>query len=53
MAVHTPSLFGAIVLVIVAFLLLELIGLGGLLLLIVAVVLLYWAFGPGSRRGGL
>jgi hypothetical protein len=51
MSVHTPSLFGAIVLVIVALILLELIGLGGLLLLLVAVVLLYWAFGPGSRSG--
>jgi hypothetical protein len=49
MAVHTPSLLGAIVLVIIAFILLEFIGLGGLLLLILVVVLLWYAFGPGAR----
>lgn len=51
-AVHTISLLGAIILLIVAIVLADLIGLGALLLLIVVVVLLYWAFGPGGRRAG-
>jgi hypothetical protein len=49
MAVHTISLFGALVLLLVAFLLLFVIGPVGLLLLIVVGVLFWWAFGPGGR----
>jgi hypothetical protein len=49
MAVHTISLFGAIVLVVVAFLLLFVLGPFALLVLILAAILLYWAFGPGAR----
>jgi hypothetical protein len=49
MAVHTISLFGAFVLLVIAILLLFVIGPLGLLLLILAAVLFWWAFGPGSR----
>lgn len=49
MAVHTISLFGALVLLVVAFLLVYVIGFFGLFLLIIAGVLLWWAFGPGAR----
>jgi hypothetical protein len=49
MAVHRISLLGAILLVLLAFLLWSLVGLLGLLLLVVAVILMWYAFGPGSR----
>jgi hypothetical protein len=49
MAVHKISLFGAVVIVLLAFLFLVLIGPLGLLILIVAAVLLWYAFGPGAR----
>jgi hypothetical protein len=49
MAVHTISLFGAVVLVLVAVLFLILLGPLGLLVLILAAVLFWYAFGPGSR----
>lgn len=49
MAVHRISLFGALVLLLLAILLVFVIGPFGLLLLILAGVLLWWAFGPGSR----
>jgi hypothetical protein len=49
MAVHTISLFGAIVLLLLAVLLLFVIGPFGLLVLILAGLLFWWAFGPGSR----
>ncbi|HXQ95142.1 MAG TPA: hypothetical protein VN864_08270 [Thermoplasmata archaeon] len=49
MAVHRISLAGAVLLVLVALVFLFLIGPFGLLVLIVAAVLLWYAFGPGSR----
>lgn len=49
MAIHRISLGGAFVLLLLAVLLLLVIGPVGLLLLIVAGVLLWYAFGPGSR----
>ena len=49
MAVHRISLFGALVLLVLAFLLLFIIGPFGLLLLIFAGVLFWWAFGPGGH----
>jgi hypothetical protein len=49
MGVHQISLVGAVLLALVAVLLLFLIGPFGLLLLILAVVLFWYAFGPGSR----
>jgi uncharacterized membrane protein YccC len=49
MAVHRISLAGALLLVLVALVFLFLIGPLGLLVLIVAAVLLWYAFGPGSR----
>jgi hypothetical protein len=49
MAVHQISLAGAILLVLFAILLLFLIGPLGLLLIVLAVVLFWYAFGPGSR----
>jgi hypothetical protein len=49
MAVHRISLFGAVVLIFLAILLLVVIGTFGLLLLIFAGILFWWAFGPGSR----
>ena len=49
MAVHRIGLFGALVIVLIAFLFLFLIGPLGLLILIVAAALLWYAFGPGSR----
>jgi|GEM_PF-2006241 len=51
MAVFHISLFGAMLLILVAFLLLFIIGPLGLLLLILAGLLLWWALGPG--RGAL
>ena len=41
---------GALAILFLAFLLLFVIGVFGLLLLIVAGVLLWYAFGPGARR---
>jgi hypothetical protein len=49
MAVHTISLAGALILLVVAILLLWVIGPFGLLILILAAILFWWAFGPGSR----
>ncbi|MGA7922533.1 MAG: hypothetical protein WCA77_00955 [Thermoplasmata archaeon] len=49
MAVHTISLAGAVVIILLAILFLFLIGPLGLLLLILAAVLFWYAFGPGSR----
>jgi hypothetical protein len=48
-AVHRISLFGAVLILLAAVLLLFLIGPFGLLLLILVAVLLWYAFGPGSR----
>jgi hypothetical protein len=48
MAVHSISLFGAVVLVLIALLLLWVIGPVGLIILILAGLLLYYAFGPGA-----
>ncbi|MHB8352367.1 MAG: hypothetical protein ACYDFT_06765 [Thermoplasmata archaeon] len=47
MAVHTISLTGALVLILLAILFWFLIGPIGLLVLIFAAVLLWYAFGPG------
>lgn len=47
MAVHRISLFGALVIVLVAVLLLFVIGPVGLLILLLAGVLIWYAFGPG------
>jgi hypothetical protein len=49
MAVHRISLAGALLLVLLALVFLFLIGPFGLLVLIVAAVLLWYAFGPGAR----
>jgi hypothetical protein len=49
MAVHTISLFGALVLLVLAILLLFVIGPLALLVLILAGALFWWAFGPGNR----
>jgi hypothetical protein len=49
MAVHRISLFGAVVLVLLALVFLILIGPLGLLVLILAAVLFWFAFGPGAR----
>jgi hypothetical protein len=46
------SLFTAVVLVLLALLFLAAVGPLGLLLLLVAVVLFWYAFGPGSRGSG-
>jgi hypothetical protein len=48
-AVHTISLFTAIVLVLLAVLFLVFFGPLGLLVLIVAAVLFWYAFGPGAQ----
>jgi hypothetical protein len=48
-AVHRIGLFSAIILVLLAIFFLFLIGPLGLLILILAVILLWYAFGPGSR----
>lgn len=47
---HTISLGAALLLLVLAVLFLFLIGPLALLILIVVVVLLWYAFGPGSRR---
>jgi hypothetical protein len=49
MPVHTISLFGAFVLIVLALLFLFVLGPLGLLVLILAGVLFWYAFGPGSR----
>jgi hypothetical protein len=49
MAVHTISLFGAIVAVLLAVLFLVVLGPLGLLVLILAAVLFWYALGPGAR----
>ena len=46
---HTISLFGAVVLVLVAILALFLLGPLGLLVLVLAAVLFWYAFGPGAH----
>jgi hypothetical protein len=50
--VHTISLFGAIVLVLFAIIALFFFGPLVLLVLIVAAVLFWYAFGPGARGSG-
>jgi hypothetical protein len=49
MAVHTISLGAAVLLILLAIVFLFLIGPFGLLVLILAAVLLWYAFGPGNR----
>lgn len=49
MGVHRISLFGAVVLIVIALVLLFIVGPFGLILLVLAAILLYWAFGPGGR----
>jgi len=49
MAVHSISLGGALLLILVAIVLLWVIGPLGLLVLVLAGVLLWYAFGPGAR----
>jgi hypothetical protein len=48
--VHTISLGAALLIVLFAFVFLFLVGPLGLLILIFAAVLLWYAFGPGARR---
>lgn len=48
--VHTISLGGALLIILLAIVFLVLIGPLGLLVLILAGVLLWYAFGPGARR---
>jgi hypothetical protein len=48
MAVHRISLFGALLLVLFAMLLLFVIGPFALLVLILAVILIWYAVGPGA-----
>jgi len=47
MAVHSISLFGALLIILVAIVLLFIIGPLGLLILVLAGILLWYAFGPG------
>ena len=49
MAVHRISLAGALLIILLAIVFLFLIGPVGLFILIVAGVLLWYAFGPGAR----
>jgi uncharacterized membrane protein YccC len=49
MAVHRISLAGALLILILAIVFLFIIGPIGLLVLILAAVLLWYAFGPGAR----
>jgi hypothetical protein len=49
MAVHRISLAGALLIILFAIVFLFLVGPVGLLILILAVVLLWYAFGPGAR----
>jgi hypothetical protein len=46
--VHTISLFGAVVLALIAIVFLVIFGPIGLLVLILAAVLFWYAFGPGA-----
>jgi hypothetical protein len=48
--VHSISLGAALLIVLVAFVFLWLIGPLGLLILILAAVLFWYAFGPGARH---
>ncbi len=48
--VHTISLGAAVLIILVAIVFLFLVGPLGLLILILAAVLLWYAFGPGSRH---
>jgi hypothetical protein len=50
MAVHTISLGGAMLVLLLAVLFLYLLGPVSLLLLILVAVLLWYAFGPGTRQ---
>lgn len=50
MAIHTISLTGAVLILLVAIVLLFFIGALGLLLLIVVGILVWYAIGPGARR---
>lgn len=47
MAIHRISLFGALLIILVAIVLLILVGPLGLLVLILAGILLWYALGPG------
>jgi hypothetical protein len=47
---HTISLGAALVIILLAIVLLFVIGPVGLLILLLAGVLLWYAFGPGARR---
>jgi hypothetical protein len=49
MAVHTISFAGAVLILLVAIVLLFVIGPLGLLILILAAVLFWYALGPGNR----
>jgi len=49
-AVHQISLAGALVILVLAVFFLFLFGAIGLVILIVAAILLWYAFGPGARR---
>lgn len=49
MAVHTISLAGAVLIILLAIVFLFLIGPFGLLVLVLAAVLLWYAFGPGGH----
>lgn len=48
--VHTISLGAALLIILVAIVFLFLIGPFGLLILVLAAILLWYAFGPGTRR---
>ncbi|MCI4339574.1 MAG: hypothetical protein L3J68_04505 [Thermoplasmata archaeon] len=48
--VHTISLGAALLIILVAIVFLFLVGPFGLLILILAAILLWYAFGPGARR---
>jgi Flp pilus assembly protein TadB len=48
--VHTISLGAALLIILVAFVFLFLIGPLGLLILVLAAILFWYAFGPGARR---
>jgi hypothetical protein len=47
---HTISLGAALLIILLAFVFLFLVGPLGLLFLIVAAILLWYAFGPGANR---
>ena len=48
--VHTISLGAALLIILVAIVFLFLIGPFGLLILVLAAIFLWYAFGPGTRR---